>query len=109
MRIQNVNNNKQNHKQNFRALVIKGDVAKDKQLLFDLGDLLSTRLVGGTTKHGKDVLILDSIPKSKDEDKLLYLIKDMFEKNAVRRHKDSSVEKMKAAYLKKYPDGLQIE
>lgn len=109
MRVQSINN-KQSHRQNFGALVIKGDIAaQDTKLILGLGELLDVKLVGGTNKQGKDVLILDSISKSKEENKLHYLIKNMFGNKNVRRHMDSSVEKMKAAYLKKHPDGLQIE
>lgn len=108
MKIQNINNN--NRKQHFGAIVIKGDVSpEDKKLISGLGELLHVKLVGGINKLGEDVLVLDSIAKSQDEKKLHYLIKNMFGNNGIRRQMDKSVEKMKEVYLKKHPDGLQIE
>lgn len=113
MRVQSINNN--NHKQNFGAIVISGPISDVEKYYLSLQcKLLGHTLEGGIKKGVGDVLVINSTKhKTKSEETIVGLIKraafDNNDKVLVETEYKKATNKYAAAYVKKHPQGLQIE
>lgn len=114
MRIQNVNNNKNNYNPKFQALLIKGELTKEIMSSIDgiADEAFGVRLKGGLKKYGKkEFFVLNTETSSRENSfskiiipALISKIKNSSVKNITEEEADVYIK----AYLKKHPKGLEL-